>query len=177
MPQECIFCKIAKKEIPAKVVYEDDATISFLDINPRSAGMCIVIPKQHYHEFDENFELSNRVLQTAMVVAKMIKQSLQPKAVDFAVIPSEAVTHFHARVYPVYEDEIPLIENQPKQVTEQELNELCGKIKSARVDVSFFAKEVVAEKQEKEVEKEKRPREKRRSKKAVYWMRREMEVG
>jgi len=177
MPQDCVFCKIAKKEIPAKIVYEDDVTLGFLDINPRSAGMCIVIPKKHYREFDENFELSDRVLQAAMIVAEMIKQSLQPKAVDFAVIPSEAVTHFHARVYPVYEDEIPLIENQPKQVTEQELNELQRRISSANVAASFPAREAVVEKQEKEVEKEKRPRQKRRSKKAVYWMKREMEVG
>jgi len=173
---ECIFCKIAKKEIPAKIVYEDDVTLGFLDINPRSAGMCIVIPKKHYREFDENFELSDRVLQAAMVVAEMIKQSLQPKAVDFAVIPSEAVTHFHARVYPVYEDEMPLVENQPKQTTEKELDEICGKIKSAHVDFSFPVREV-AERQEKETEKEKKPRQKRRSKKAVYWMKREMEVG
>jgi len=174
--QECIFCKIAKKEIPAKVVYEDDATLSFLDINPRSAGMCIVVPKQHYKDFSENFELSSRVMQAAMIVAEMIKQSLQPKAVDFAVIPSEAVQHFHARVYPVYEDEIPLIENQPKQITDQKLNELRNKISSVSIDASFHTSGP-AVKQEKEVEREKAPRQKKRSKKAVFWMRREMEVG
>jgi len=175
--QDCIFCKIIKKQIPAKIVFEDDVSLAFLDVNPRSTGMCIVIPKQHYTEFDENFDLSNRVLQNTMLVAEMIKQSLEPKAVDFAMIPSEAVQHFHTRVYPVYENEIPLIENQPKQVTETELNDVQKKLSSAAVDVKFPIKAVVEHVEEKTKEKKPKDMKKGRSKKAVYWMRREMEVG
>jgi len=172
--QECIFCRIAKKQMQAYVVFEDEISTAFLDINPRSVGMCIVIPKQHYSEFDENFELSNLVLQTTMKVAAMVKQALHPKAVEFAVMHSEAVQHFHARVYPVYENEIPLIENQPKKISEAELKSVQEKIKSAVVDMAFPVKEIV---EEREAKKERKPREKRRSKKAVFWMRREMEVG
>jgi histidine triad (HIT) family protein len=162
----------------AYVVYEDDTVVAFLDINPRSLGMCIVAPKKHYKEFDENFELSNLVLQATMKVAEMIKQSLHPKAVQFAVMPSETVQHFHARVYPVFENDMPLIENQPKKVSEQELKEACEKIKSTRVDVMFPVKEIVVERDTvKKIQSEGKPGEKRRSKKAVYWMKREMEVG
>ena len=44
----CIFCKIAKKEIPANIVYEDDDFMAFLDIRPLSPGHALVIPKDHY---------------------------------------------------------------------------------------------------------------------------------
>lgn len=44
----CIFCKIISKEIPAEIVYEDENFLAFLDINPRSAGHTQVIPKNHY---------------------------------------------------------------------------------------------------------------------------------
>ena len=44
----CIFCKIAKKEIPANVVYEDDNFLAFLDIRPLSPGHTQIIPKKHY---------------------------------------------------------------------------------------------------------------------------------
>ena len=46
--QNCIFCKIAKKEIPAKIIHEDADTICILDINPASEGHILVYPKKHY---------------------------------------------------------------------------------------------------------------------------------
>jgi histidine triad (HIT) family protein len=45
---ECVFCKIARKEIPAEIVYEDNEFLAFLDINPQSPGHAQVIPKKHY---------------------------------------------------------------------------------------------------------------------------------
>ena len=44
---DCVFCKIIKKEIPASVVYEDEKTLAFLDINPYAKGHLLVIPKKH----------------------------------------------------------------------------------------------------------------------------------
>ncbi|MGV8141442.1 MAG: HIT family protein [Candidatus Woesearchaeota archaeon] len=46
--QNCIFCKIASKEIPAKIIHEDSDTICILDINPASEGHILVYPKKHY---------------------------------------------------------------------------------------------------------------------------------
>ncbi len=43
----CVFCKIVKKEIPAEIVYEDTDFLGFLDINPQSPGHTQVIPKKH----------------------------------------------------------------------------------------------------------------------------------
>ena len=43
----CIFCKIAAKQIPANVVYEDDEVLAFKDINPAAPVHILVIPKQH----------------------------------------------------------------------------------------------------------------------------------
>ena len=46
--EDCIFCKIAKKEIKTNIVYEDDNFIAFLDVNPRAEGHTLIIPKKHY---------------------------------------------------------------------------------------------------------------------------------
>lgn len=43
----CIFCKIAAKQIPADVVYEDEELLAFKDINPAAPVHLLVIPKQH----------------------------------------------------------------------------------------------------------------------------------
>jgi len=167
----CIFCQIIKKTIPAKIVNEDEHSISILDINPRSKGMTLVISKQHYDKFDENFELSNRVFQTALIVAEKIKSALEPKSISFSIIDSPAVHHFHIRVYPIYEGEMPLGEGEPQKVTEDELNKIAEKIKSERIDFTFEQKKELP-KEESKIEETKE-----RSKEESYWLRREIELG
>jgi histidine triad (HIT) family protein len=44
---DCLFCKIVEKAIPAKIVYEDDRTLAFDDINPQAPVHTLVIPKTH----------------------------------------------------------------------------------------------------------------------------------
>lgn len=45
--QDCIFCKIIRKEIPSQVVYEDDRVLAFKDINPLAPVHVLIIPKEH----------------------------------------------------------------------------------------------------------------------------------
>jgi len=45
---DCVFCKIANKEIPSQIVYEDKKTLAFKDINPQAPIHIVVIPKEHY---------------------------------------------------------------------------------------------------------------------------------
>ncbi len=45
--EDCIFCKIAQKEIPADIVYEDDLMMAFKDINPQAKVHVLLIPKLH----------------------------------------------------------------------------------------------------------------------------------
>ena len=47
MDDNCIFCKIVKKEIPASIVYEDEEILAFRDINPVAPVHILVIPKKH----------------------------------------------------------------------------------------------------------------------------------
>ena len=44
---DCLFCKIASGEIPAKVAFEDDRVMAFEDINPQAPIHLIIIPKKH----------------------------------------------------------------------------------------------------------------------------------
>ena len=47
MADECLFCKIAKQEIPVKFVYESPEIVAFRDINPQAPTHILVIPRQH----------------------------------------------------------------------------------------------------------------------------------
>lgn len=51
--ENCIFCKIARKEIPAKLLYEDEFVLGFHDVNPVAPTHVLVIPKKHIHSLNE----------------------------------------------------------------------------------------------------------------------------
>jgi len=47
MSDDCLFCKIAAGDIPAKIVYQDDDVVAFEDINPQAPHHLIIIPRAH----------------------------------------------------------------------------------------------------------------------------------
>ena len=59
---DCIFCKIVSKEIPTKILYEDDDTISFLDAFPVEKGHTLVIPKAHFPQIQDMSDVVNQKL-------------------------------------------------------------------------------------------------------------------
>ncbi len=94
----CIFCKIVKREIPSYKVYEDDRFLAFLDIRPLSPGHTLVIPKEHYRWVWDVPEAG-----TYFEVVKKIALA-QKKAFDtdevFSKIIGEEVHHAHIWVFP-----------------------------------------------------------------------------
>ena len=48
MSSNCLFCRIAAQQIPAHMVYQDDALIAFLDLHPARDGHVLIIPREHF---------------------------------------------------------------------------------------------------------------------------------
>ena len=69
----CIFCKIANKEIPSTIVYEDEDVIAFRDLNPEAPVHILVIPKKHIASLNaataEDQQLLGKVLLTIQKIA------------------------------------------------------------------------------------------------------------
>ncbi len=57
----CLFCKIANKEVPAEIVYEDDKFIAFKDAEPKAPLHLLIIPKKHIPSID-HLELKDKEL-------------------------------------------------------------------------------------------------------------------
>jgi len=98
--EDCIFCKIAKGEIPSQKIWEDENFLAFLDINPKSKGHTLVIPKKHFRwvwevkPFGEYFEKVREVV-------KILEEKYQPKFVEMSVIGTD-VEHAHVHLIPRY---------------------------------------------------------------------------
>ncbi len=64
---DCIFCKIANKEIPSKPVYEDDEVVAFRDLEPQAPQHVLIIPKKHIGSVME-FSQEDKELAAHIVV-------------------------------------------------------------------------------------------------------------
>lgn len=70
----CIFCKIAAKTIPAKTIYEDDDVIAFHDINPAAPVHFLIIPKQHVATLADCDENHAALLGKMMLLAPKLAE-------------------------------------------------------------------------------------------------------
>ena len=71
---DCIFCKIAAKQIPSTAVYEDEQFLAFKDINPAAPVHILIIPKQHIATLSDcdasHTEILGKMLALAPKIAK-----------------------------------------------------------------------------------------------------------
>jgi histidine triad (HIT) family protein len=102
---DCIFCKIARGEIPCAKLYEDDHVLSFLDIQPINPGHALVIPKRHYSTL---FEIPDEELAACIGAAKKVAAAVH-KAVGAAGLnllqnnfraAGQLVEHAHFHIIP-----------------------------------------------------------------------------
>ncbi len=72
--KDCLFCKIVKKEIPTKIVFEDNKFLAFEDIRPQAPVHILVIPKYHIDKVsdlkDDDINLIGNLILTAKNIAK-----------------------------------------------------------------------------------------------------------
>lgn len=102
----CIFCRIATRELPASIVYEDEFTIAFLDIQPVTSGHTLVIPKTHVSlVIDLSDEIAGHLFRVGKLIDAALRASdLRCEGVNFYLADGWAagqdVNHVHLHVFP-----------------------------------------------------------------------------
>jgi histidine triad (HIT) family protein len=101
---DCIFCKIAKKEIPAKIVYEDKDLLAFDDIEPKAPVHVLIITKKHIPSVSElkpeDKELVGKVFLAALEIAKIkgISESGYRILLNKGKDAGQTVEHIHFHI-------------------------------------------------------------------------------
>lgn len=98
-----IFEKIAKKEIPAKIVWEDDDAIAFHDVNPQAPVHVLIVPKKVIPRLADASEKDRAVLGKLLLVAAELAKKLDLKSGYRVVINNgpdagESVPHLHVHL-------------------------------------------------------------------------------
>jgi histidine triad (HIT) family protein len=100
---DCIFCKIVRGEIPAHVVFEDEATIAFLDHRPLFPGHVLLLPRTHHETLvDLPDALVAPLFANAKLLAEAVTQALGADGSFLAInnVVSQSVPHVHVHVVP-----------------------------------------------------------------------------
>lgn len=72
--EDCLFCKIVKKEIPSGIVFENDKLLAFEDINPQAPTHILIIPKEHFASLKEIPEEKRDILAELLLAARLIAE-------------------------------------------------------------------------------------------------------
>jgi len=74
---DCLFCKIAGREVPADIVYEDERVLAFRDIKPQAPVHVLVIPRRHIRSLSDLSEEDGDLMGHAVLVAARLAQDLE----------------------------------------------------------------------------------------------------
>ena len=103
--EDCIFCKIIRKEISANVVYEDDMVIAFKDINPVAKIHIVVIPKKHIESLEKvELEKDGKYIVAIHNAIQVITRSLEIEEQGYRVVTNisknagQEVKHIHYHI-------------------------------------------------------------------------------
>ena len=81
--ESCVFCKISKKEIPAKITFEDDEVLVFADIKPSAPVHYLVVPKEHIQSIIHLQDNHQAVISKLIFTAKAAAEKLGLKGYKF----------------------------------------------------------------------------------------------
>lgn len=134
MKKDCIFCKIANKEMPASFVYEDEKALAFLDIKPLSMGHTLVIPRNHYETIlditeEEIAHLSKIIKRVALAARKGADADGITILQQNGRAAGQEIFHMHVHVIPRHAGKTLAKFGEAPEVNRKKLDEIAERIR------------------------------------------------
>ena len=133
---DCIFCKIASKKIPAKILVETESCIGFLDAFPLAKGHVLVIPKNHYEKIqDLPIEINTDIFSTVHSVISKVDSLTGATliAIHNGKESGQEIPHVHVHLIPRSKDDsagaVHSMFSKTPELSESEIDELCSKLR------------------------------------------------
>lgn len=137
---DCIFCKIVNKEIPSRIVYQDDVVTAFMDMSQVTSGHILVVPNEHRKNLMEyEAELAAEVFSRVQRIARGV-MAFDPEVKGLNVLLNngelayQTVFHSHIHLIPRYgsEDDFSIhFGNNSDAYTDEELDQVSHRLAQA----------------------------------------------
>ena len=104
MEQDCLFCRIVAGEIPSDIIYNDERSLAFRDINPQAPVHVLVVPREHIESLDEATQKDEAMLGHLLRVAARVanEQGLSESGyrtvINTGAGVGQSVFHLHVHV-------------------------------------------------------------------------------
>lgn len=100
---DCVFCKIAAGEIPAKIVYQDEITTAFKDLNPVAPVHVLIIPNRHIPSVNQTSAEDEGILGHLVSVAKQLAAEFEVDQSGYRLVinsgPDAGQSVFHVHMH------------------------------------------------------------------------------
>jgi len=102
--KNCVFCKIARGELPSYKIWEDKKHLAFLSIFPNTEGFSVVITKKHYssYAFAQSDKIVFDLVLASKKVAKRLDASLKDVGRTGMILEGFGIDHLHAKLFPMH---------------------------------------------------------------------------
>lgn len=155
---QCIFCHIAKGDIPAKKVYADDTVIAVLDINPAVPGHILLLPKEHVAVMPQmKDELVAHIGMVSKQLSAALIRSMKAEGTSIFVANGAAAgqraPHFMMHIMPRSKGDGVLLDLPEGQLDEKMMNAVFVKLAQAVGKQFGFEPKIPAQKEEQPKEK------------------------
>lgn len=132
--ENCIFCKIANKDFPSSIIYEDDDFIAIFDKFPATYGHTLILPKNHVENiFNLSPEVGGNLFKLAIKISKHLQTQLNINDLNIlqnnGELAGQTVNHFHLHLVPRYENDEVIIKSKTDEISNEELKKLQEKLK------------------------------------------------
>lgn len=125
--EDCIFCKIARGEIPSRTIYEDDTFKVILDLSPATRGHALILPREHAENI---YELPEDTAGKVMVLARRLAVTMRDRlhcgglnlVQNNGELAGQTVSHFHVHMIPRYEGDGQSINWEARETAQEELD-------------------------------------------------------
>jgi histidine triad (HIT) family protein len=100
---QCLFCRIIKREIPGRIVYEDDGVLAFQDINPQAPTHILVVPKKHIDSLSDLSTTDKEVMGSLFLTVNQLAKTNNLAQQGFRTVvntgPNGGQTVYHLHVH------------------------------------------------------------------------------
>lgn len=141
--QECIFCRIVAREAEASLVFEDEAVVVFMDLNPVTPGHLLVVPRKHAVGLEDIDEVTSaHVWSVGHKMARALRRSSLPcEGINVFLCDGEAafqtVFHFHLHVIPRHAgdgwDIYPTVQERERPLLDTDAQAIRSALRSNRL--------------------------------------------